>query len=94
MNKYESMIIVNPNVDEEGLKKIEDKFTKLINKNGKVESVENRGKKRLAYEVKKQKEGTYILFTFEAETDSITELERVYRITDDIIKFMTIKKEK
>ena len=63
MNKYESIIIVNPNVDEAGLKALETKFTGLINENGKVESVENMGKKRLAYEIKKFKEGTYMLLT-------------------------------
>ena len=92
MNKYESIIIVNPNVDEAGLKALEEKFTGLINENGKVESVENMGKKRLAYEIKKCKEGTYLLFNFEANPDSIKELERVYRITDDIMKFIVVKK--
>ena len=93
MNKYESVIIVNPNVEETGLKALEEKFTGLINENGKVESVENMGKKRLAYEIKKNKEGTYMLFNFEANPDSIAELERVYRITDDIIKFIVVRKD-
>ena len=93
MKKYESVIIVNPNVDEEGLKALEEKFTGLINENGKVESVENMGKKRLAYEIKKFKEGTYMIFSFEANPDSIKELERVYRITDDVIKFIVVRKE-
>ncbi len=93
MNKYESVIIVNPNLDEAGLKALEEKFTGLINEHGKVESVENMGKKKLAYEIKKFSEATYILFNFEAKPDSIAELERVYRITDDIIKFIVVKKE-
>ena len=93
MNQYESIIIVNPNLDEAALKALEEKFTGLINENGKVESVENMGKKKLAYEIKKCKEGTYLLFNFEAKPDSITELERVYRITDDIMKFIVVRKE-
>ena len=93
MNKYESIIIVNPNVDEAGLKALEEKFTGLINEHGKVESVENMGKKKLAYEIKKFSEATYLLFNFEAEPASIAELERVYRITDDIIKFIVVRKE-
>ena len=93
MKKYESVIIVNPNVDEAGLKVLEEKFTGLINENGKVESVENMGKKRLAYEISKFNEATYMLFNFEAKPDSIAELERVYRITDDIIKFIVVKKD-
>ncbi len=93
MNKYESIIIVNPNVDEAGLKALEEKFTGLINENGKVESVENMGKKKLAYEIKKFTEATYMLFNFEAKPESITELERVYRITDTVIKFIVVRKE-
>lgn len=92
MNQYESIIIVNPNLDEAGLKALEEKFTGLINENGKVESVENMGKKRLAYEIKKCHEGTYLLFNFEAKPDSIKELERVYRITDAIMKFIVVRK--
>ena len=92
MNKYESIIIVNPNLDESSLKGVEEKFTGLINEHGKLESVENMGKKTLAYEIKKNKEAVYILFNFEAEPDFIKELERIYRITDDVIKFITVKK--
>ena len=93
MNKYESIIIVNPNVDEEGLKALEEKFTGLINENGKVESVENMGKKKLAYEIKKFAEGTYLLFNFESKPSAIAELERVYRITDEILKHIVVKKD-
>ena len=93
MNKYESVIIINPNCTEEAVKALEDKFTGIINENGKVESVENNGKKRLAYEIKKNKEGIYMLINFEAKPDSIAELERNYRITDDIIKFIVVRKE-
>ena len=92
MNKYESIIIVNPNVDEAGLKALEEKFTGLINANGKVESVENIGKRKLAYDIKKFSEATYMLFNFEADPASIAELERVYRITDDVIKYIVVKK--
>ena len=91
MNKYESVIIINPSVDEEGVKSLVAKFTDLINTDGKVEKVDDLGKRKLAYEVKKQKEGYYQVFNFEANPELIKELERNYRITDEIIKFMTIK---
>ncbi len=93
MNKYESIIIINPNCTEEALKALEEKVTGLINANGKVESVENMGKKKLAYEIKKNTEATYMLFNFEAKPDSIAELERNYRIMDDILKFIVVRKE-
>ena len=93
MNNYESVIIVNPNLDEAGIKAIEDKFTGLINENGKVESVEKVGKRKLAYEIKKQQEGFYMIFNFESKPSAIAELERIYRITDDIMKYIVIKKD-
>ena len=93
MNKYESVIIVNPEVDEAGLKALEEKFTGLINKTGKVEEVKNLGKKQLAYEIRKFKEATYMEFDFDAEPETIAELERIYRITDDVIKFITVRKD-
>ena len=93
MAKYESVVIVSPNVDEEGLKALEEKFTGLINENGKVETVESMGKRKLAYEIKKFTEGTYLVFNFEAKPEFIRELERVYRITDEVLKYMTIDRE-
>ena len=90
MNKYESVIIINPAVEEDKVKELTDKFSSLINKDGKVENVDMRGKKKLAYEIKKNKEAYYVVLNFEAKPDIITELERNYRINDDVIKFMTI----
>jgi len=93
MNKYESVIIINPNLEAESIKALIEKFSNLINNNGKVDSVEEVGKKKLAYEIKKNKEGYYVIFKFEANPESIAELERVYRITDEVIKFIVIKEE-
>ena len=93
MNKYESVVIINPNVDEEGMKALVSKFETLINSDGKLEKVDELGKRKLAYEIKKNKEAFYVVFYFEANTSLITELERNYRITDEVIKFMTIKVE-
>ena len=93
MNKYESVIIINPNVDEVGLKALQDKFTGLINENGKVEEVKDMGKRKLAYEIKKNTEAYYMVFEFEAKPEFISELERIYRITDEILKFIVVRKE-
>ena len=93
MNKYESVIIINPNITEEAIKALESKYTGLINENGKVESFENQGKKRLAYEIKKNTEAIYALVNFEAKPDSVAELERNYRIDDNILKFIIVRKD-
>ena len=93
MNKYESVIIINPSVDEESMKALVNKYTDIINNEGKVESVEEIGKKRLAYEIMKNKEGYYTVFNFEAKPELIAELERNYRIDDSIMKFITVRNE-
>lgn len=92
MNKYESVIIINPNVEEETMKSLVEKFSTLINSDGKVEKVDELGKKKLAYEIGKNKEGYYVIYTFEANPNLIAELERNYRIADEVIKFIVIKK--
>lgn len=93
MNKYESVVIISPVVEEEGIKNLITKFSDIINNEGKVESVEEMGKRKLAYEIKKFQEGFYVLFNFEAKPTLVAELERNYRITDEIIKFIVVRKE-
>ena len=93
MNKYESVVIINPNLEAESIKALVEKISNLINSNGTVNSVEELGKRKLAYEIKKLNEGYYVVVKFEAKPELITELERVYRITDEVIKFMVIKEE-
>ena len=90
MNKYETVVIINPNVDEEGVKALVSKYEKVINKEGKVEKTDIKEKKALAYEVKKNKEGIFVVFNYEANPTLISEFERQMRIEDDIIKYMTI----
>lgn len=93
MNKYESVIIITPNIDDDKRKEVITKVETLINNNGKVTNVEEKGKKKLAYEIQKCKEAYYVIFYFEAESTFIAELERNFRITDEIIKFMTVREE-
>ncbi len=93
MNKYESVVIVNPNLEEESIKNLIKKFSDLINTDGNVTSVEEMGKRKLAYEIRKQKEGFYVVIKFEAKPELIAELERNYRITDEVIKFIVVKEE-
>ena len=92
MNKYESVVITNPNVEENALKELIERFQTLINTDGKVEKVTEIGKKKLAYEIKKNTEGYYVVYDFEANPSLIAEIERNYRITDQVIKFIVVKK--
>ena len=93
MNRYETVFIINPNVEEAGIKELIQKFSDLINNAGKVENVEEMGKRKLAYEIKKNKEGYYVVINFEAQPELIKELERIYRITYEVIKFIVVRKD-
>ena len=66
MNKYETVFIINPNVEEDGIKALINKFSDLINSDGKVEEVNEMGKRKLAYEIKKNKDGYYVSIEFES----------------------------
>ena len=93
MNKYETIIILNSNLEEEATESVITKVTDLIANHGTVESTEEWGKKKLAYPIKKQNEGYYVLINFSSNPDFIDELERVYNITDEIIKHIVVKKD-
>ena len=93
MNQYETVFIINPNVEDTGVKALIEKFSNLINNDGKVKEVQELGMRKLAYEIKKHKEGNYVTINFEAKPELIKELERIYRITDEVIKFIVVRKD-
>jgi len=93
MNNYETIFIIKPNLEEEAIKGLIEKFSNLINTDVKVTEVNEWGKRKLAYPMKKQTEGYYVLVNFESNPANITELERNYRITDEVIKFIVVKKD-
>ena len=92
---YESIFIINPNLSDEEtanvIKKMQDVVTK---QGGEMLKLEDWGKKKLAYEIKKQKRGHYAFFQFKAAPTAVSELERTYKLTDSVIKFLTVKLEK
>ncbi len=94
MPQYESIMVLRPSLTEEEMGKILDKMKGVLAKSGAtLLKSENWGKKKLAYEVKRERKGTYVYFHFESEGRVVGELERSYRIEDSIIKFMTVKQE-
>lgn len=93
MNKYEVMFIVKP-ADEEAIDAVYAKFENLIKNNGgTVEKVDRWGKKRLAYEIKDFTEGFYFVVYFAAQPAVVAELDRVMKITDEILRHMVIKQD-
>lgn len=93
MNKYEVMFIVKP-AEEEAIEAVVAKFENLIKNNGgTIDKIDRWGKRRLAYELKDFTEGFYFVVYFTAEPKAILELERVMKITDEILRHMVIKQE-
>jgi small subunit ribosomal protein S6 len=94
MNKYESIFIINADLSEEDTAALVAKFKSLLESSAQLESIDEWGKRKLAYEIADKTEGYYVLVNFSAEPEFPHELERIYKITDGIIKYMVIKKEK
>ena len=94
MRKYETIFILDPSFDEEAVKASIEKFKGVIeNGGGTVENVDFWGKRKLAYEIAKVNEGFYTLINFEANTELPKELDRVFRITDGVIRHIVVKQE-
>lgn len=94
MFKYEAMYIINPTVEAEARTALIEKFSQVITGNGgQVESVEELGMKKLAYEINYIAEGYYVLVNFEAEATLPAELERNFRINENVMRYIVIKKE-
>jgi small subunit ribosomal protein S6 len=92
MRTYEIMFIVNPNAPEEEVDKINSQVEGIITSGGgTVEKIEKMGKRRLAYEVDKHREGYYVLFVITANGDIVKECERRLRVIDAVIKYITVR---
>jgi small subunit ribosomal protein S6 len=95
MRKYETIFILHPSLDEEAVKANVEKFKGVIeNGGGVVDNVDVWGRRKLAYEIAKVNEGYYTLVNFTANTDLPKELDRIFRITDSVIRHIIIKEEK
>jgi small subunit ribosomal protein S6 len=93
-NKYESIFIINPDIGEENVKALVEKFKNLLETSAQLENIDEWGKRKLAYPIADSNEGYYVLADFSADSEFPRELERIYKITDGVIKYMIIKKEK
>lgn len=93
MKKYETIFIMNPDITQEQRKETISKVEKYIRENGRITKTNDMGKRKLAYDINKHSYGDYYIIEFESKPEAISELERIYRITDEIIKFITIKRD-
>lgn len=94
MRKYESMFVLSPELTIDAVKEFVEKVKALIEKSGEIESVEEWGKKKLAYTInKKYTEGYYVLMYFKAANEVLPELEHTFKVTESVIRHMILNKE-
>jgi small subunit ribosomal protein S6 len=91
---YESLFILRPSLADDDLQKTLEKVKSTVEKaGGTIERLENWGKKKLAYEIKGEKKGVYVQLQFKGNGTAVSEVERLFRLEDAVMKFLTIKLE-
>lgn len=92
MRNYEATFILDPKVTEEQQASVIEKLTNLVTSNsGEVVEVNNWGKRRLAYEIKNNREGSYVVFKFRSKKEQAIEIERILRIQDEVLKAILVR---
>ncbi|HIJ60848.1 MAG TPA: 30S ribosomal protein S6 [Nitrospirae bacterium] len=95
MNFYETAVILNPNSSENEMKSAIDKISSLITSNGgEILKIDNWGKRKLSYELNKQKYGLYIFFLFRSPAGTIRKIEDYFKVYDIVVKFLVIRLSK
>ncbi len=92
VGNYEAMLVFSVKESEDAAKALVEKFKALIEKNGTVESVDEWGKRRLAYAINYETDGYYALYNFSSEPEFPAELSRILNITDGVLRSLIIKK--
>ena len=90
---YESILVVSCKLGEEEQKAVIEKFKNLIEKHATLKNVDEWGKRKLAYLINKESEGYYVLFDFESTAEFPAELDRIFKITEGVMRSLIIKKE-
>lgn len=93
-NAYETVIVFSVKNGDDAVAALVQKFKELIEKNATLDAVDEWGRKRLAYPINKETEGHYVLFDFTCGPSFPSELDRIYKITDGILRSLIVKKEK
>ena len=94
MNKYELAVVVNAKIEDEERVQVIEKVKALVERfGGQISDVEEWGKKRLAYEIQKMREGYYYFIHFESESTSPAEIEKRLRIMDNVLRYLCVRHE-
>ncbi|GBG09780.1 30S ribosomal protein S6 [Paenibacillus agaridevorans] len=91
MRKYEVMYIIRPDVEQENVQALVEKFNGIISNGGEVTKSDVIGKRRLAYEINKLRDGYFVLVHFNATTEVVNELDRIMKIQDEVIRSLIVR---
>lgn len=91
-NSYETVMVFSTKDGEESVNALIEKFKSLIEANGTIDNVDDWGKRRLAYPIQRETEGYYLVVNFTGNPEFIMELDRIYNITDGVLRSLTVKK--
>ncbi|WP_067930387.1 30S ribosomal protein S6 [Alicyclobacillus kakegawensis] len=92
MRQYETMYVLIPDLEPEQTSELVSKYQALVTeRGGQIDELQEIGKRRLAYEIKKYREGYYVLMRYTADTSVSKELERVLRIEDAVLRYLTVR---
>jgi len=93
MRRYEAMFIVDVDLDEDQIQRIVDRYSKIITDGGGSISYAGKweqGRRKLAYDISRRREGMYLIIQFESNADVPKELDRIYRISDEVFRHMIV----
>ncbi|WP_416517624.1 30S ribosomal protein S6 [Bifidobacterium asteroides] len=93
-HKYELMFIADPAMDERSLKKLTDQYLEVVtNEGGSVDNIDVWGRRKLAYEIDKHKEGNYVVVEYTCEPSASAELDRVLNLNESVIRTKILRKD-
>ena len=94
MRAYEGVFIMNPDLSSDASKGVVAQIQELVTKNGgRVEGLQDWGKKRLAYKIKRKQEANYVVLNFQIDTDQTKKIEQSLRLNDNVLRYLLINKD-
>lgn len=93
MNKYEMLVILSAQIDDEAKEALVNKVTDILTKNGaSIENIDKQGVKKYAYAINHKNEGLFVLYTLEMEASKVNEVTKILNITDNVVRTMFVRK--
>ncbi len=94
MRKYETIFILRPDLEEDKITEMVEKFKSLVEKSGgEITKLDNWGKRRLSYEINHIKEGFYVVAKFNSESEVTNEIDRIFKISDNVIRHIIVRED-